>query len=125
MLAAEMEAKMVLFDVAEQVLAATGLKPCAVRFVLHLCILHKVPARSVWVSRAHRASLRFASLAPLLRVGLHVAQPWDGMSTAAAASRSQMLPSCALVCLLRPLPEEHVKPDPNKMHSFWSCRLTS
>ena len=33
MSAAEMEAKMVLFDVVEQVLAATGLKPCQARAV--------------------------------------------------------------------------------------------
>ena len=37
MSAAEMEAKMVLFDVVEQVLAATGLKPCEVRPSFLVC----------------------------------------------------------------------------------------
>ncbi len=43
MLAAEMESKMVLFDVAEQVLAATGLKPCEVRAVLPCCVSTSLP----------------------------------------------------------------------------------
>ncbi len=33
MVAAELEAKMVLFNVVEEVLASTGLKPCQVRSV--------------------------------------------------------------------------------------------